>query len=126
MNESNRKLFFAQLKKDNPNPTTELEYNSNFELLIAVILSAQATDTSVNKATFKLYEVAKTPQEILNLGEKGLKKYINTIGMINTKAKNIMKTCQLLDNNHDDQLPYSRDTQKSIPKDVRQRKDNPL
>ena len=66
MNESNRKLFFAQLKKDNPSPTTELEYNSNFELLIAVILSAQATDTSVNKATFKLYEVAKTPQEVLN------------------------------------------------------------
>ena len=115
MNESNRKLFFAQLKKDNPNPTTELEYNSNFELLIAVILSAQATDTSVNKATFKLYEVAKTPQEILNLGEKGLKKYINTIGLFNTKAKNIIKTCQLLVDHHDTEVPNSRDALESLP-----------
>ena len=82
MNGSNRKLPFAQLKKDNPSPTTELVYNSNFELLIAVILSAQATDTSVNKATLKLYEVAKTPQEILNLGGKGRKKYINTICLL--------------------------------------------
>ena len=92
-----------------------MEYNSNFELLIAVILSAQATDTSVNKATFKLYEVAKTPQEILNLGEKGLKKYINTIGLFNTKAKNIIKTCQLLVDHHDTEVPNSRDALESLP-----------
>ena len=115
MNGSNRKLPFAQLKKDNPSPTTELEHNSNFELLIAVILSAQATDTSVNKATFKLYEVAKTPQEILNLGEKRLREYIKTIGLFNTKAKNFMKTCQLLVDHHDAEVPNSRDALESLP-----------
>ena len=81
MNRDDRLKFFAQLKKDNPNPKTELKYNSNFELLIAVILSAQATDTSVNKATEKLYRAANTPQSILILGEKKLKAHIKTIGL---------------------------------------------
>ena len=105
MNRDNRIQFFAQLKKDNPNPKTELKYNSNFELLIAVILSAQATDTSVNKATEKLYSVANTPQSILSLGEKKLKAHIKTIGLFNTKAKNILKTCQILLDEHKGKVP---------------------
>ena len=86
MNESSRKNFFAQLKRDNPNPQTELKYSSNFELLIAVILSAQATDVGVNKATATLYEVANTPKSILKLGEENLKKHIQTIGLFNTNV----------------------------------------
>ena len=115
MNESNRKNFFAQLKRDNPNPQTELKYCSNFELLIAVILSAQATDVSVNKATETLYEVANTPQSILKLGEKKLKKHIQTIGLFNTKAKNILKTCKLLLDEHEGEVPNCRESLESLP-----------
>ena len=115
MNRDNRIQFFAQLKKDNPNPKTELKYNSNFELLIAVILSAQATDTSVNKATEKLYSVANTPQSILSLGEKKLKAHIKTIGLFNTKAKNIIKTCQILLDEHKGKVPDTRASLEALP-----------
>ena len=115
MNRDNRLQFFAQLKKDNPNPKTELKYNSNFELLIAVILSAQATDTSVNKATEKLYSVANTPQSILSLGEKKLKAHIKTIGLFNTKAKNILKTCQILLDEHKGMVPDTRASLEALP-----------
>ena len=115
MNRDNRIQFFAQLKKDNPNPKTELKYNSNFELLIAVILSAQATDTSVNKATEKLYNVANTPQSILSLGEKKLKAHIKTIGLFNTKAKNILKTCQILLDEHKGKVPDTRASLEALP-----------
>ena len=115
MNRDNRIKFFAQLKKDNPNPKTELKYNSNFELLIAVILSAQATDTSVNKATEKLYSVANTPQSILSLGEKKLKTHIKTIGLFNTKANNILKTCQILLDKHKGNVPDTRASLEALP-----------
>ena len=115
MNRDDRLKFFAQLKKDNPNPKTELKYNSNFELLIAVILSAQATDTSVNKATEKLYSVANTPQSILSLGEKKLKAHIKTIGLFNTKAKNILKTCQILLDKHEGKVPDTRVSLEALP-----------
>ena len=115
MNRDDRLKFFAQLKKDNPNPKTELKYNSNFELLIAVILSAQATDTSVNKATEKLYRVANTPQSILSLGEKKLKAHIKTIGLFNTKAKNILKTCQILLDEHEGKVPDTRQSLEALP-----------
>ena len=115
MNRDDRLKFFAQLKKDNPNPKTELKYNSNFELLIAVILSAQATDTSVNKATEKLYRVANTPQSILSLGEKKLKAHIKTIGLFNTKAKNILKTCQILLDKHEGKVPDTRVSLEALP-----------
>ena len=115
MNRDNRIQFFAQLKKDNPNPKTELKYNSNFELLITVILSAQATDTSVNKATEKLYSVANTPRSILSLGEKKLKAHIKTIGLFNTKAKNILKTCQILLDKHEGKVPDTRVSLEALP-----------
>ena len=115
MNRDDRIKFFAQLKKDNPNPKTELKYNSNFELLIAVILSAQATDTSVNKATEKLYRVANTPQSIFSLGEKKLKAHIKTIGLFNTKAKNILKTCQILLDKHKGKVPDTRASLEALP-----------
>ena len=115
MNRDDRLKFFAQLKKDNPNPKTELKYNSNFELLIAVILSAQATDTSVNKATEKLYRAANTPQSILSLGEKKLKAHIKTIGLFNTKAKNILKTCQILLDKHEGKVPDTRVSLEALP-----------
>ena len=94
MNKARRHEIFTRLKKENPQPTTELVYSSPFELLIAVILSAQATDVSVNKATARLFPIANTPEAILALGEEGLKKYIKTIGLFNSKAKNIIKTCK--------------------------------
>ena len=100
--------FFARLKEQRPNPTTELAYNSPFELLIAVILSAQATDVGVNKATAKLYPVANTPQAILDLGIDGLKNYIKTIGLYNAKAENIIKTCQMLVDLHAGEVPDNR------------------
>ena len=115
MNKDNRVKFFAQLKKDNPNPKTELKYSSNFELLIAVILSAQATDKSVNKATKKLYGVANTPQSILSLGEKRLKAQIKTIGLFNTKATNILKTCQILLDKHEGKVPDTRASLEALP-----------
>ena len=107
--------IFKRLKKHNPSPTTELNYTSPFELLIAVILSAQATDKGVNKATIELYKVANTPEDILALKESGLKKYIKTIGLFNTKAKNIIKTCKILSEEYDGQVPEDRQALESLP-----------
>lgn len=100
--------FFSRLQQQRPNPTTELIYHSNFELLIAVILSAQATDIGVNKATSKLYAVANTPQAILDLGIDQLKQYIGTINFYNAKAANVIKTCQMLVDLHGGEVPDSR------------------
>jgi endonuclease-3 len=107
--------IFEAFQKANPNPTTELHYTSVFELLIAVILSAQATDISVNKATAKLYAIANTSENILRLGEEGLKNYIKTIGLFNTKAKNIIATCQQLMTMHHGQVPESREALEALP-----------
>lgn len=109
MNQSKRLEIFTRLAVAIPEPTTELIYNSPFELLIAVVLSAQATDKSVNKATAKLFPVANTPQKILGLGEAGLKEYIKTIGLYNTKAANIIKLCQSLLEKHQGQVPQTRE-----------------
>ena len=109
MNASTINEIFRRLQQQNPKPTTELVYNSPFELLIAVILSAQATDVSVNKATAKLYPIANTPQSILALGLDGLKSYIKTIGLYNSKAANIMTTCQILIDKHQGQVPHQRE-----------------
>jgi endonuclease-3 len=106
--------MFSRLQAHNPKPSTELVYHSPFELLIAVILSAQATDVSVNKATLKLYAVANTPQAILNLGLDGLKEYIKTIGLYNTKAANIIKTCQILVEQHQGQVPNNRESLEAL------------
>ena len=100
MNAAKRLEIFRRLHEDNPEPKTELAYNSPFELLIAVILSAQATDVSVNKATAKLYPVANTPEAIYALGVEGLSEYIKTIGLYNSKAKNVIETCRLLVERH--------------------------
>jgi len=108
MNADKRAAIYARLKESNPDPTTELNYENPFELLIAVILSAQATDISVNKATNKLYPVANTPDAIAALGEDGLKPYIRTIGLYNSKAKNIIKTCRRLIDEHDGHVPETR------------------
>lgn len=101
--------IFKRFQKTRPKPTTELVYQNPFELLISVILSAQATDVSVNKATEKLFKVANTPEKILALGEKGLKQYIKTIGLFNTKAANILKTCQLLVTKYHSTVPNHRE-----------------
>ena len=115
MNKQKRTEIFSRLKQHNPEPTTELNYKSDFELLIAVVLSAQATDVSVNKATDKLYAVANTPQSIFKLGEDGLKQYIKTIGLFNTKAKNVIKTCRILIDQHDSQVPQDRASLEALP-----------
>jgi endonuclease-3 len=115
MKKENIAEIFKRLKKHNPAPTTELNYASPFELLIAVILSAQATDKGVNKATDELYKVANTPEEILALTERGLKKYIKTIGLFNTKAKNIIKTCKILVDKYGSQVPEDRQALESLP-----------
>ena len=107
--------LFARLQAANPKPTTELVYNSRFELLIAVILSAQATDVSVNQATRKLYAVANTPQAMLTLGLDGLKAHIKTIGLFNTKAANIMHTCRLLIERHAGDIPDTREALEALP-----------
>jgi len=107
--------IFRRLKRQNPEPTTELVYRTPFELLIAVILSAQATDKSVNKATAELFRVANTPEAILALGERGLKKYIKTIGLFNTKAKNIIQTCRILAERYGSKVPEDRKTLESLP-----------
>lgn len=109
MKRANVEIFFARLKAERPEPRTELVYNNPFELLIAVILSAQATDVSVNKATAKLYAIANTPEQILALGIDGLKPYIRTIGLYNSKADNIIKTCQMLIEQHSSQVPETRE-----------------
>ncbi|VAW50538.1 Endonuclease III [hydrothermal vent metagenome] len=115
MNKTKRHEIFSRLRKDNPKPTTELNFNSTFELLIAVILSAQATDKSVNIATKKLYPVADTPEAIYKLGEAGLKKYIKTIGLFNTKAKNIIKTCKILVDEHRSVIPDDQKKLEALP-----------
>src|SRR5687767_9219242 len=107
--------IFKRLQAHNPKPTTELKYKTPFELLISVILSAQATDVGVNKATEKLYAIANTPQKILKLGLRGLKRFIKTIGLYNTKAKNIMLTCKLLMENHGGQVPADRAALEALP-----------
>ncbi len=115
MNAEKRRQIFERLKQANPHPTTELEYTTPFELLIAVILSAQATDVSVNKATRKLYPVANTPQAIHALGVDGLIPYIQTIGLYKTKAKNVIETCRLLVERHGGQVPRDRDSLQALP-----------
>lgn len=115
MNKEKRTEIFTRLRDANPEPTTELEYNSTFELLIAVILSAQATDVGVNKATRKLFPVANTPQAILNLGLDGLKEYIKTIGLYNSKAENVMKTCAALVEQHNSEVPDNRKDLEALP-----------
>ena len=115
MNRDKRIEIFELLKKDKQNPQTELNYTSPFELLISVILSAQATDVGVNKATAKLYPEANTPQAILELGIDGLKNYIRTIGLFNTKAENIIKTCDILVSEYAGQVPSSRKELEALP-----------
>lgn len=115
MNRDKRTEIFERLKANDPAPTTELNYGSSFELLISVILSAQATDVGVNKATGKLYKAANTPQQILDLGLAGLKSYIKTIGLFNTKAQNVMKTCAILIEQHDGQVPEDRAALEALP-----------
>ena len=115
MNKEKRYQILARLRDENPTPTTELKYSSTFELLVAVMLSAQATDVSVNKATLKLYAVANTPATILKLGEQGLKKYIKTIGLFNSKAANVIKTCKILISQHDSIVPDNRVSLEALP-----------
>lgn len=107
--------FFERLREQRPEPTTELNFSSPFELLIAVMLSAQATDVSVNKATDKLYPVANTPEQILALGLVGLKSYIKTIGLYNSKAENVIKTCEILIGQHHSQVPDNRKDLEALP-----------
>ena len=115
MNSSQRKEIFTRFKSANPHPTTELEYASSFELLIAVVLSAQATDKSVNVATRKLFPLANTPEKMLALGEAGLREIIKSIGLYKTKAKNIVATCQLLIQRYGGAVPRSRDQLEQLP-----------
>ena len=115
MNKTKRTEIFTRWRDDNPNPTTELKFANSFELLISVILSAQATDVSVNKATEKLYAVANTPAAIAKLGVNGLKRYIKTIGLFNTKAANVIKTCKILVEQHDSQVPQTREELEALP-----------
>jgi endonuclease-3 len=115
MNPEKRRQIFQRLKEHTPAPTTELVYRSPFELLIAVILSAQATDKSVNKATAGLFKAARTPQKILALGEARLKAYIKTIGLFNSKAKNIIKTCAILVEQHKGKVPDNREALEALP-----------
>jgi len=115
MNKEKRFEIFRRWREANPHPTTELNYSNPFELLIAVILSAQSTDKGVNKATDKLFPVANTPEAIYALGEDGLKEYIKTIGLYNSKGKNIIKTCQMLIELHDSQVPENRKALEALP-----------
>ena len=115
MNKEKRQEIFERLRADNPHPTTELNYSNAFELLIAVILSAQATDVGVNKATDKLFPVANTPETIHALGVAGLSKYIRTIGLYNSKAKNVIATCKILIDQHNAEVPESREALEALP-----------
>ena len=115
MNPTKRREIFTRFKAANPHPTTELEYSTPFELLVAVVLSAQATDRSVNLATRKLFPQANTPEEILALGEAGLRDAIKSIGLFKTKAKNILATCKLLIQRHGNQVPQTRDQLEKLP-----------
>lgn len=114
MNQAKRIEILTRLRNENPHPTTELNYSNPFELLIAVILSAQATDKGVNKATDKLFPVANTPQAILDLGVDGLKEYIKTIGLFNSKAENIIKTCRDLIEKHNGEVPENREALEAL------------
>jgi endonuclease-3 len=115
MKAADREEFFRRLKSVTPKPETELEYQTPFELLVAVILSAQATDVSVNKATRKLFRVARTPAELLDLGTEGLKEHIRTIGLYNSKAENIIKTCRILLEQHAGEVPRDRASLEALP-----------
>ena len=115
MNATKRYAIFTRLQQENPHPTTELEYTTPFELLIAVLLSAQATDVSVNKATRLLYPVANTPASIYALGVDGLIPYIQTIGLFRTKAKNVIETCRLILTEHDGEVPRDRESLEALP-----------
>jgi len=115
VNREKRTAIFSRLRELNPKPTTELNYDTPFELLIAVILSAQATDVGVNKATATLYKVANTPQAILDLGLAKLKSYIRTIGLFNSKAENIIKTCRILVEEHGGEVPRTREELERLP-----------
>jgi endonuclease-3 len=115
MNANKRHAIFVRFRAQNPHPTTELIYTTPFELLISVLLSAQATDVSVNKATKKLYAVANTPESIYTLGIDGLIPYIQTIGLFRTKAKNVIETCRILLSMHDGHVPRSREALEALP-----------
>jgi endonuclease-3 len=115
MNKEKRIQILQRLRENNPKPTTELEFNSPFELLVAVLLSAQATDVSVNKATRLLYPVANTPQAIFDLGVDGVKQYIKTIGLFNSKAENLIKTCRILLDKHHGEVPENREALEALP-----------
>ena len=115
MNKTRRAQIFSLLRERNPAPTTELRYTSPFELLVSVVLSAQATDVSVNKATEKLFQVANTPEQFVGLGVEGLKRYIKSIGLYNTKAGNIIKTCNMLIRDHNSEVPADREALEKLP-----------
>jgi endonuclease-3 len=115
MNSEKRAAIYRRLRDANPSPTTELKHRSSFELLISVILSAQATDISVNKATKKLFPVASTPAAISKLGEKNLKRYIKTIGLYNSKARHIIQTCRILLEKHNGEVPGNRQELEALP-----------
>jgi len=115
MNNTKRIEILERLREQNPNPQTELHWSSPFELLISVLLSAQATDVSVNKATSKLYPIANTPKAILDLGVEGVKEHIKTIGLFNSKAENVIKTCRILIDQHDSIIPENREALEALP-----------
>lgn len=115
MNPNKRRQIFERLRAANPAPTTELHYGNVFQLLIAVVLSAQATDNGVNKATAGLFKIAKKPRDILAVGEAGLKQHIKTIGLFNSKAKNIMAACKKLDEDYAGKVPRDREALESLP-----------
>jgi endonuclease-3 len=115
VNKEKRYEIFSRLRAENPNPVTELEYNSPFQLLIAVLFSAQATDVSVNKATRKLFPIADTPEKMFALGVDGLKSYIKTIGLFNAKADNAIKTCKILIEKHNSIVPETREELEALP-----------
>ena len=115
MNNDKRYEIFRRLREDNPKPTTELKFSNPFELLVAVTLSAQSTDVGVNKATDKLFPIANTPEAIYALGEDGLKEYIKTIGLYNSKAKNVIAACKMLIDLHDSIVPEDREALEALP-----------
>ena len=115
MNSTIRREIFARFRSANPHPTTELEYGSPFELLVAVALSAQSTDKSVNLATRKLFPIANTPEQIIALGEAGLQEFIKSIGLYKTKARNILSTCRMLLEDHDGNVPRTREQLEKLP-----------
>lgn len=115
MNQQKRIEILSRLRAANPHPTTELNFSNPFELLIAVLLSAQATDVSVNKATIGLFAAANNPKDMLALGVDGVKHYIKTIGLFNTKAENVIKTCQILVEKHQGQVPENREALEALP-----------